>query len=252
MDIKKSLSSLGLTEKQAEVYTYLLKQPKKAELTVFNIAKSVNMPRSTVYLALEELESLKLVSSYKKNNTLHYLPADPTRLARDLDEKKATLDSILPTLLTLSSDTSHNPSVQTFTGEKGVRIVYDDCFNLANIRNIREFHTISNPKLMRYIRGKYFDKNMELKKKFNIRSKILVSETYRDKSPKEFESDSHRETRFIPVELPFEGSIIIYGNKTALFSHRDNEVYSMIVDSPAITEMIDSIFTCLWTSLARK
>ncbi len=253
MDITQSLLNLGLQEKQAKLYTYLLKQPEKAGLSVFSIAKNIDMPRSTVYLTLQELESKRLVSSYKKNNVLHYLTADPSRLSRDLEEKQDLLKSIMPSLKALSQDKAYNSSVQTFTGEKGVRIVFDDCFNGPNVKNIQEYRTISNPKLVKYLsRGGYFDKKMELKRKLNIPSKMLMSEIYRSNKPKEYSNDSHRETRFIPIEMAFEGTLIIYGKKTALFSHRDNEVYSMIVDSPAITEMFSSIFMCLWNSLAKK
>lgn len=252
MNIIQSLTSLGLNDKQAKLYTYLLKRPKKAE-TVFSIAKNIDMPRSTVYVTLQELETKRLVSSYKKNNVLQYLTADPSRLSRDLEEKQELLTSLLPSLQALSSDAGHSSSVQTFTGEKGVRIVFDDILNNADKIGIREFHTISNPKLVKYLsRGGYFAKKMEYKKKMGIPSKMLMSDIYRDNTPKEYHSDSHRDTRFLPIELAFEGTLIIYGKKTALFSHRDNEVYSMIVDSPAITEMLESIFMCLWNLLAKK
>ena len=164
MNISQSLTSLGLTAKQAEIYTYLLKQAKDAKQTVFSIAKGVSMPRSTVYVTLEELESRKLVSSYKKNNVLHYLTADPSRLARDLEEKQDLLKNLMPSLQALSQDSTYNSSVQTFTGEKGVRIVFDDCFNGPNVKNIQEYQTISNPKLVKYLtKGGYFEKKMEIR-----------------------------------------------------------------------------------------
>ena len=253
MDITQSLESLGLEEKQAKLYTFLLKQPEKAGLSVFSIAKNIDMPRSTVYLTLQELEAKRLVSSYKKNNVLHYLTADPSRLTRDLEEKQDLLKSIMPSLQALSHDSTYNSSVQTFTGEKGVRIVFDDCFNGPNVKNIQEYQTISHPKLVKYLtKSGYFEKKMDLKRKLDIPSKMLMSEVYRDNKPKEYNNDNLRETRYIPIEVAFEGTLIIYGKKTALFSHRDNEVYSMIVDSPAITEMFRSIFMCLWNSLAKK
>jgi hypothetical protein len=206
-----------------------------------------------VYVTLQELETKSLVSSFKKNNVLHYLTADPSRLSRDLEEKQVLLTSLLPSLIALSADTAHTSSVQTFTGEKGVRIVFDDILNNADKKGIREFRTISNPKLVKYLsKGNYFAKKMEYKKKMGIPSKMLMSDIYRKNTPKEYLSDSHRDTRFLPIELAFEGTLIIYGSKTALFSHRENEVYSMIVDSPAITEMLDSIFMCLWNQLAQK
>lgn len=248
MNIIQSLSALGLEKREAELYTYLLRQPKGSEQTAFNIAQGVDMPRSTVYLTLQTLERKKLVSSYKRNNVLHYLTAEPSRLTRDLEEKQDLLGSLIPELEKLSTETAHPSSVQTFTGAKGVKLVFDDIFDNPHLKGIREFHSISHPKLIQYL-PKVLPKKMEVKKKLNIFTKMIVPEFVKANVPKEYVSDSHRETRFLTSTFSFEGTLIIYGKKTALFSHRDNEVYSMIIDSPAITEMIEAIFLCLWSLL---
>lgn len=251
MNIPQSLIFLGLDEHQARLYTHLLKQPKNAELTVFSIAKNIDMPRSTVYLTLQELETKKLVSSYKKNNVLRYIVGDPSRLVRDLEEKQEILTALLPTLQSLSKDSPFSPSVQTFSGAKGVITVFDDLYNNPKENGVREYHTFSHPKLIEYM-PKKFPKYMEAKKKLNIPSKLLAPGFLAKNTPKEYMSDSHRETRFLPNSVNFEGTLVIYGRKTAIFSHRDNEVYSMIIDSPAITEMLDAIFLTLWNLVPKS
>ncbi|MDB5259253.1 MAG: transcriptional regulator TrmB [Candidatus Taylorbacteria bacterium] len=251
MNIVQSLSDIGLEPKQAELYAHLLKQPKGSEQTVFSIAQGVGMPRSTTYLILEELENKKLVSSYKKNNVLHYLTADPVRLSRDLEEKKDLLQSILPTLQALSKDAAFRPSVQTFTGARGVKIVFDDAYNNPRKHGIKEYHTISHPKLLEYM-PRQFPKYMENKRRLNLSSKILVPNFVSRKGPPEYMSDSHRETRYLTQDFSFEGTLMIYGRKTALISHKDGEVYSMIIDSQAITEMFDAVFKCLWNLIPQE
>jgi sugar-specific transcriptional regulator TrmB len=252
MNISQELTNIGLTEKQSRLYTYLLKQPKGAELTVFNVALGSSLPRSTAYVILGELEEKKLVSSYKKNNVLHYLIAPPSRLMRDLEEKQELLQSILPSLESLSKDSVISSSVKTYSGEKGVRIVFDDIFDNPHLKGIREFHTISHPKLIKYLSsGGYFTRKMADKRKLNIFTKMIAPHFAAENTPKEYVTDSHRETRFLSSALAFEGTLIIYGNKSALFSHRDNEVYSIIIDSRAITEMLDGIFLCLWDLLKK-
>lgn len=251
MNINQSLTHLGLDTRQASLYVHLLKQPKRAEFTVFSIAKHADMPRSTVYLTLQELEAKKLVSSYKKNNVLRYVVADPSRLERDLEEKQELLASLMPTLKSLSQDQMFSPSVQTFSGAKGVKHVFDDIFSNPREHGVREFHTIAHPKLTQYM-PKQLPKHMANKKKMNLFTKMIIPDSFRKNAPKEYVSDSHRETRFLPSVLPFEGTFIIYGKKTALFSHRDNEVSAMIIDSPAITEMLDCVFVCLWNLLPKN
>jgi len=247
MDINQSLKTLGLDDREITVYTFLLKQTKNSSLTAFNIAKNIHIPRSTVYLTLQELENKRLVSSYKKNNVLHYLPADPIRLSKDLDEKKDLLSDLVPILQSLSKDQSTSSSVKTYTGAKGVKIVFDEIYSPSNLKSFREFHSISHPRLLKYIK-KHFPRYMELKKKHNIHTKMLTM----DSNTSDYETDSHRETRLMPPSFSFEGSFVIFGKRTALFSYTDNEVYSIIIDSPAITEMLDSIFICLWDLLEKK
>lgn len=251
MNIPQTLQKLGLEPRQAELYTHLLKQPKGAEQTAFVIAQKTGMPRSTVYLILGELEKKRLVSSYKKNNVLHYLIEDPKRLSHDLDEKKDLLASLLPTLQSLSKDSAFMPSVRTFTGPDGVRAVFDEIYDEKHLSGM-EFHSISHPKLIEFMPKKFW-KYMELKRKYNVQTKMMLSSKFSgSKMPKEYVSDSHRETRLLPSPFSFEGTFIIYGKKTALFSHKDNEVYSMIIDSPAITEMLDGIFMCLWNLIPKS
>ncbi|HEY0908400.1 MAG TPA: helix-turn-helix domain-containing protein [Candidatus Paceibacterota bacterium] len=247
MNLSQPLIELGLDDKQAKVYLHMLKHKKGADLTAFLIAKGTALPRSTVYLALQELESKKLVSSYKKNNVLRYLSADPSRLSRDLEEKQSLLDSVLPLLQGLSKDASHTSSVQTYTGAEGVKIVIEDVYNNPHLKGIRELHTISHPKLADYM-PKILPQRLEYKKKLGIFTKMIVPGEFEGRTPKNYASDSHRETRFMPGKA-FQGTTIVYGKKVALFSHRDDDVYSMIIDSPAIAEMMDHVFTCLWNLL---
>jgi sugar-specific transcriptional regulator TrmB len=251
MNIAQSLAHIGLEEKEAQIYAFLLKQPRSADMTAFRIARGVDMPRSTAYVILESLEQKKLVSSYKKNNVLHYLTANPSRLQRNLEEKQELLSSLLPTLENLSKDSAFVPSVQTFTGASGVKTVFDDIFDNPRENGVREYHTISHPKLIQYI-PKQFPKYMAHKKKLDLHSKLIVPAEAMKSAPPEYENNSHRETRLLPPGFTFEGTLIIYGRKTALFSHRDNEVISMIVDSSAITEMIDAVFMCLWDLLPQR
>ncbi len=247
MNLNQPLIELGLDDKQAKVYLHMLKHKKSGDLTAFLIAKGTALPRSTVYLALQELETKKLVSSYKKNNVLRYLSADPSRLSRDLEEKKDVLDSILPFLKSLSKEETHSSSVQTYTGAEGVKTVIEDIYNNPHLKGIRELHTISHPKLFEYM-PKTLPKKIDYRKKLGIFTKLIAPGEFQKNTPQYYVSDSHRETRFMPGKA-FEGTTIIYGNKVAFFSHRDDDVYSIIVDSPAIAEMMDHVFTSLWNLL---
>ena len=249
MSLESSLGELGLNKTEARVYTCLLSQPKQN--TVFEIAKRIKVPRSTVYLALDGLEEKQLVTRYKQNNVLHFLAENPNRLTQETTKKLDLLQTLVPQLLSLQSIDERQPSVKAYSGPEGVRTVFDDIYDRPNLHGVREFHNISNPKLLKYL-PKYLPKKIEYKKSLNITTKLIVVSGVAGSLPEEYRNDSHREVRHLPKGFLFEGTMIVYGKKAALFSHKDSEVYSVILESEPIVHMLDSIFLCLWDLINLK
>ncbi len=250
MNILTSLNKLGLDETEAKIYTYLLKNPLQGD-TVFSIATATKFPRSTVYLSLDRLEEKNLISRYKKNNVLHFLAENPTRLKTDFNEKLTILDQIIPELLAMKDNKEYHSAVKTYTGDKGVRTVFEDIYDQPHLRGIKEFHTISNPKLKMHI-PKYLPKVLEYKKSINIFTKLITLDEARESQHKEYKNDSHREVRFFPHNFSFDGTLIVYANKIALFSHKEDEIYSIIIESAPIAHMLDAIFLCIWHLLPQE
>lgn len=243
MSLEQSLAKFGLNRTESKVYTFLLEKPKRN--TVFEIARGIKIPRSTVYLALDGLEEKQLVVRHKQNNVLHFLAESPTRLTQQANEKLNLLNMLVPQLLSLQSIDEKQPSVKAYSGHEGVRIVFDDIYDRPNLQGVREFHNISNPKLLKYL-PKYLPKKIEYKKSLNITTKLIVVQNTTGSLPPEYRDDSHREIRLLPRGVVFDGTMIIYGKKVALFSHKESEVYSVILESEPISHMLDSVFLLLW------
>ncbi len=249
MENIQSLQQYGLNEGEAKVYIYLLKKPLGALGESFNTAFAIfantKIPRATVYLILDTLKEKHLVSSYKKNNVLHFLAENPARLKNDLEEKVSSLNDLIPRLMALKNSGDKESDVRTYTGREGVKLVFDDVYDNPHLKDIQEFHTISNPRLIEYL-PKYIGKVLDYKKKIDVKTKMIIPWREESDIPKEYLPDSHRDTRLLPKGFTFDGTIIIYGKKVALFSHKEGELYSIIVDSPTITAMLDALFMCLW------
>ncbi len=133
--LNEQLKGFGLSENEASLYLSLI---RKNPQTAFTLAKDTAIPRATVYITLESLEKKTLVSSYKKNNVLYYLPESPSRFEKILDEKKRILESLVPELRGLISTTDITPSVKLYSGEDGARIVLDDIYDRPLEKGIRE------------------------------------------------------------------------------------------------------------------
>jgi sugar-specific transcriptional regulator TrmB len=246
MNTLQQLRKIGLTDNEAQIYVYLLKTSKDIGNTAFEISKSTKIPRSTVYLTIDSLSERRLVSSFTKNNVLHYLAENPKTLKTDLEEKQELLAQLIPNLNMLRDDVLINPSVKSYTGKEGVRIVFDDIYDNPHKKGIKEFHTISHPNLVEYL-PKYLPKLLEYKKQINIFTKLIAPYETKAKPPKEYTPDSHKEVRFLPENLKMPGTIVVYGKKVAILGLKENEVYSVIIESPVISQMMDSLFMCIWT-----
>jgi sugar-specific transcriptional regulator TrmB len=245
MNTLKNLERIGLTENEAAIYTYLLGTSIDQSNTAFAIARNTKIPRSTAYLTIDSLLQKRLVSSFTKNNVLHFLAENPKALKADIEAKYQAVNDLIPVLLELRNDTVMHPNVKTYAGREGVRIVFDDIYDSPHLKGIREFHTISNPNLVDYI-PRHLPKLLEYKKKINIFTKLIASAEAKASPIPEYTTDSHKEVRFLPKGINLDGTIVVYGKKVAILGLKESEVYSVIIESPVISQMMDSLFACIW------
>jgi hypothetical protein len=64
-----------------------------------------------------------------------------------------------------------------------------------------------------------------------------------------YKSDDYRETREMPSDFPFMGSVDIIGNNVYFFSFKESEVYSIIIESSIVAEMYTNLFKYIWSTL---
>lgn len=245
MKYTKELTKIGLTDTEAKVYTYLLTTSGDQGNTAFLIAKNTGIPRSTIYLILDSLSKMRIVSSFHKNNVLHYLAENPKVLKVDMQEKLNTLEGLIPNLLNLRYESSSHSNIKSYSGAEGVRIVFEDIYDDPHKKGIREFHTISNKDLLDFL-PKKLPKFIEYKKEINIHTKLIAPQEAKVNPPKEYRPDSHRSVRYLPVGLKMPGTIVVYGNKVAILALQEKEPYSVIIESSVISQMVDSLFMCIW------
>ncbi len=239
-NLLKSLVSYGLTENEAKIYLALL---QKVEASVFELAKATGIPRATVYITLEKMRSSTLVSSLKKNNVLYYTPENTSRLKSLLSEKQKTLEEILPELNALVDTDKEKPNTRIYVGEEGVKIVLEDILETMEAEKLHTLLAASHSEIMKYF-PKYFPKWLERREALGIRSKLILPE--KERGDHVFDPNELRETRFLPDAFPFEATVEIYGKKLALFSLKNNELYSIIIESRPAVEIFKQFFLFTW------
>ena len=243
MNIQKILKNSVFTENEAAIYTALLKH---SESTAFHLAKETEIARTTTYHTLEALQAQNYVSSWKKNNVIYYTAESPNQILKLQEEKQRMIKSILPELLQLRGRGSLLPAAKLYMGVKGVKFVWDDILETLERDNIRELRAFSSLDAMNVL-PKYFPEWLKRREKLNIFS-YLITASEKDLDDPSLKSNQFRETRLLPSDSPF-GTLDIYGNKIAFLSFKEKEIYAIIIESPAVANMLRSLFIATWKLL---
>lgn len=247
MNILTTLKTYGFSENEATVYMCLL---KNVDISAFHIAKKTGLPRTSVYHILDSLEHQGLVSSWKKNNVAYFTAESPNRLVKILEEKKEMIKLILPEMLNMKDVGGMIPAAKLYTGVEGMKIVWEDVLDTLEREGKNELHAISHPKMFEYL-PKYFPLWLKRREKLGISSYIIMADSPETKIVS-MESNQFRQTRLLPADSPITGTIDIYANKIAFFSLKEDQIYSVILESPTIAELMRQFFTSTWQLLGEE
>ncbi|MEI6553766.1 MAG: helix-turn-helix domain-containing protein [bacterium] len=241
MKIENILTKYGLTEQETTIYLSLLKH---VEATAFQLAKETGIPRATTYRILDSLRAMKMVSVWKKNNISYFNAESPKRLLNLLDEKKELLNSILPEIMNLRKIDTLTPTTKIFEGKEGLKIAWDDILDTAERKDLREIHAISGLDVLKYL-PRYFPEWLKRREKLGVFSYVIARKTDSASDPT-LVKNRLRETRILPTGAIGNGTIDIYGDKIAFFSLKDEQIYSIILESPSIAEFLRNFFISAW------
>jgi sugar-specific transcriptional regulator TrmB len=245
MSIQNTLKKCGFSENEATIYTSLLRH---AEATAFMLAKETGIARTTAYHTLDSLTAQGYVSSWKKNNVIYYSAESPNRLLKIQQEKEALIRSAIPELMSLRGHDRLMPAAKLYMGSSGVKFVFDDILETLDRENIRELHAFSNLDMLSML-PKFFPQWLKRREQLKIFSYLITSSAGDRTSDPDLVTNSYRETRLLPSGSPIHGTIDIYANKLAFFSFKEKEEYAIIIESPAIANMLRNLFLSMWKLL---
>lgn len=135
----QELQKFGLDQKEAEAFLVLLEYgPQPASI----VAKKMNLPRTTVLYALENLYKHKMVTKSFTGKT-QYFKASIERFKnsreKELSEKHANLKKLIPQLAELEKEQKSPARIEFFEGISGCRKAYEKVLSAKS--SIYEFTT---------------------------------------------------------------------------------------------------------------
>lgn len=234
MDIK-ILEQVGLSRGETEIYLVLL---KIGEATASEIAKHTKIARPNVYDYLNKLKEKGLTSFVTKNNKMYYTPSSPERIIDYIEEKKDVLVNNIDSLLSLYTSKKEMPKVEIYEGTEGFKILMNDI-----IKNKQDFVGWGgSDKVREYIPEFFIERYLNLRKKNNIKGKMLYVETEHVlKTPL---------TKFKKIQREFTSpsTTLAYGDRVAIMIYTSIPLI-IIIKSKELAESYKKHFRLLWNNV---
>ena len=163
-----------------------------------------------------------------------------------LDKIHEKLRDILPEIQEMiKSDALIMPTVKYYEGVEGVKHVYKDSLKEGS-DIIYAFENVAHmiPEIKEYIFNDYIPKRA----KNGIFIQVISPENKDHIRVRNEDNKYCRETRFFAKDIiPIEIEINIYGNKTAFFSYKKEEMFAIIVESKSVANSMKSIHQFCWS-----
>lgn len=246
------LEQLGLTHHQAKIYRASLEigaQPASV------IAKQTGLKRSHTYILLGQMKDMGYIQEFIKNGIRHFVSCSPATLlsmltnrSQEIEARKEKLLQMLPSLDAIRNPLITQPKVRFYQGVEGLKEVYNDTIRektdaIYALCDWEHLFPAERSKELHDWMWDYADRRA---------GKNIWFLAIGNKSP---ESDiafrrgrkQKRKIRMlIGVYLPVE--LMIYGDKVALMSTKDDMV-GVIIEDKAIAETLRNFHKAVWPLL---
>lgn len=242
---KKIIETVGLSEKEAKIYTALL---SLGEASVIEIAKKAGLKRTTVYNLLPGMIENGFVQTVLKKKKRFYFIEDVRDLESKLRSREDQLSKILPELQAIHNIFPFKPKITYYEGFDGLKAIFldtvksskpgDEILEIIGTKDVYKFFT---PEFAQ----EYW--NLRLKNKLNL--KMIAPRGPESIDAYKRGREHLRQTKFLEEpKTQFQSSMDIYGNKVAIVSYTENFM-GVIIESKQISDMQRAAFEALWNAL---
>ncbi len=239
MKIDKILAEMGLSGNKSLVYLAAL---EIGTGSVQDIAKSSNLPRTTVHEILLWLNNQGLVSITNRGRTRIFSTESPEKLLGILKEKERRLNLIMPELMLYMGTAKSRPRVRFYDGVQGVKTIFEDTLTVKNkillgILSMEDLYKIPGKDFME----RYVKQRVEAGIKLNVvRSEMKDVEEVWPASKEE-----NRELHYAPHGFIFPMTMYLYDYKVGIIGTQ-KETFGMIIESADFFQTQKNLFEILW------
>jgi len=246
MDNIKLLQQIGLSELEAKTYLILINYNG---LSAWEIAKKINLQRSTVYYIITSLQKKGLVAESLKNKRKLFVANNPVILEEQAKETYKRIKEAIPEI-TENIPKEDEEEVLFFKGYKGIKSVYEEMLKEAKqgdeflILGARGGEDISIETYRNFYKNY---NNRRIKKK--ISQRIIMNSNLKNVIGNYYEKLHLTKVRYINQKTT--APIVIFPNAVAII-HWKKEPIMYLLKGKSIKESFKHYFDNIWDSNSIK
>jgi HTH-type transcriptional regulator, sugar sensing transcriptional regulator len=251
--IELFLSSMELSDKEIALYLNGLKLgPTKASF----LSRKTGFTRQHTYDLLKSLEQKGLVSKQGKEYGQKFIMEDPRNLRGVIERKKQKIDKleenlqvIMPELESFYAKKGIVPKIKFFEEIEGIKEIFE---NLLNCSSKQYSYIGSTKELVEVLGEEYLNGwiKRRIKKGISsrtvrIKQKEISTELYTG------EEEFLREVKYAPEKVDIKQTVMMYDNKVAIISSK-NECVGFLIESEEYSNTMNALFELLWNGSSKS
>lgn len=247
MDTKTTLSNLGLTPSEIEVYLAML----DGKMQVKDIINVTGMKRPSVYYAINRLETRGLVGRVQAGEYNRWQLSPASALDTLIDEKQAELEDLKGQTALIAEQIEAGPSSQSraqVTFYEGQKAVEGVVFNSLYCKGKEILSIAPDGNFFQQTGAKFATRYVAERKKRGIKSKHLwESQGPMSKNVIEIYYKDNAEIKILPESMheAFSTTVFIYDD-TVMYISSKLSAYAVVFKSKEHAELQRAVFKTLW------
>lgn len=221
------------------------------KMSAGNLAKQVEVSRTSIYDLLEKLLEKGLAIEIKELNIKNFKTQSPEKIELLIGEKEEEINSAKNELVFMQKEydgikKNALPEMQTYKGRDELRQMLKDILLYDDI-TIYGYWSIKN--VTKVVGVKFFEEYHEKRIKQGIKLKTIWPESnLSSKKTALFLEEGHvinRDLRIAPQNIDFSLSYVIYANKIMFFSSPE-ENFGFIIESNELVKTMKQQYDVIW------
>lgn len=238
MHAQKVIEKLGYSKNEAKVYLVSL---QFGTSTVTDLAKKVEIPRTSTQVILEKLHQDGLMNFYVQRQHRYWTAENPEKFLTRLQEKEGILKTVIPKLEALRHSGKIKSSAKVFSSPSDINLIRDDILTTKH----RLYGIITWDKWLEDSGDRNDDFTTECTRNF-LPTQLLVQRTVKMEKLKSRNKKGLQQIRFLPKSFSIENTTFIYGNKVVFISFTEKPPTTIVIDAKDIHDMMLTFFEDLW------